>query len=465
MSDPEPVLISASQLATFQDCPVKWGYDKLDGREREESDAANQGTAIHSEVEAWFDSGVAPSKPESLALLQHLPARGEPGLRVEAPISFVWPGVDVPVLVRGYMDLFRGARAGGRPKVWDHKSTSRKKYIKTADDLKGDAQVVCYGVGARLETVWAGGELPDEVDFQWTYVIREQPKTRAPYTEPVEFTQNLTDLESGLRRWSPVVAAIAAAHQIPKGEKPRALQLHPDQAACHKYGGCPHRFVCPHYVGKPEPEPEVKPVSPEMRARLAAASAQAPRPLPSAEPTPPPMASEFTPPKMGLIDTLRIQDVPAQVVPPDAQPNVSVNDPPPPPLVEVAPKRRGRPPKDRSVAPPPAPAPLAQQISAQVDPSKSLEGQQVVLTVGPTPPPAAVTVYVDGKPTVFTEDQVEAIKNTTSTPMVPGPGPDPRQRHVVSFLTEEALRHINMGRLDQAATIVRFLADYQRMGG
>lgn len=349
MDEDSTILMSASQLATYRDCPRKWAFDKLDKVEREENDAANEGSAIHDEVEAWYLHGTPPTRPTAKALLSHLPPRDSPGLLAEEPVQFVWPGAHgEPVLLRGYVDLLQIGEDGSVT-IYDHKSTSQRKYIKTVDDLRYDPQVLAYGIGARLHAAANGRPIPETVRMQWTYVVRENPKTKPPHTEPVVLEQTTVDLEEGLRRWQDTVAdmvrATVESRSTPIGS--RALKVLSNTEACFKYGKCPFRELCPDYVGAAPPPKEVAPMSAELLAKLAAMSNATPPPAPPSDEVPAQTAvpePKFTPPPMPLLDTLRaIESSQQPVVPPDAQPNVSANDPPPPPVVTAAPKKRGRP--------------------------------------------------------------------------------------------------------------------------
>lgn len=336
--------LSASQLATYKDCPRKWYFDKVEGIERSETKATAEGTAIHSEVEGWYLNGVAPTRPTARALLSHLPKPGDGSIYVEDEVSLVWPSVE-PVLVRGYIDLL-WIRDGMSPRVHDHKTTSQKRYIKTVDDLRTDPQVLIYGLAARIRQAGLGYRPSNTIENQWTYVVREDPKTRPPHSEAVSFTQTLSELEEGLRLWSPTVTELV---QIAKrGKSPLNMaQTRADQSACYKYGVCPYNHLCPDFAGRKE-----EPMSPDILARLAAAS-NSPMTVKTPEPVTPtqsePMLTApdptpvYTPPKMPLLDTLRALESSQQpVIPPDAQPNVSENDPPPPPVAEVK-RGRGRP--------------------------------------------------------------------------------------------------------------------------
>jgi len=104
-------------------------------------------------------------------------------------------------------------------------------------------------------------------------------------------------------------------------------------------------------------------VNPAVLAHLARLGAATPAPLPENEPPKAPetaggeskpltpAATVITPPAMPLLDSVRIAlDIAPAVIPPDAQPDVTPNDPPPPPLVEVK-RGRGRPKGSVKVAP------------------------------------------------------------------------------------------------------------------
>lgn len=356
--DDSTIMVSASQLATYRDCPRKWAFDKLDKVPREENDAANEGSAIHDEVEAWYLHGTPPTRPTAKALLSHLPARETQGLLAEEPVQFVWPGAHgEPVLLRGFVDLMHMG-SDGVVTIYDHKSTSQKKYIKTVDDLRYDPQVLAYGIGARLHASANGRPIPETVRMQWTYVVRENPKTKPPHSEPVVLEQTTADLEEGLRRWqgtvTDMVRATVESRTTPVGS--RALKVLSNPEACFKYGKCPFRDLCPDYAGAAPAQKEVVPMSAELFAKLAAMSNATPPSAPPSdiEVTTAPIAApepKFEPPKMPLLDTLRaIESSQQSVVPPDAQPNVSQNDPPPPQVVQSAPKKRGRPAKIKTIA-------------------------------------------------------------------------------------------------------------------
>jgi hypothetical protein len=303
-------------------------------------------------VEDYFKHGTDPTRPEAKALLGLCPPRAD-HLIPEAEFTLAWPGEDA--LLRGKIDLVDPTQ----DLVIDHKTTSSiDRYAKSQDDLTDDAQAILYGVAYR-----AVFKNIDTIRLQWNYVKREQPKTRPPQTRAVPLTQTLAMLEAGLVKWRPVVADLV---QIAK-RRPKAEAVDPSPGeACFKYGGCHYRDRCADYAGNRKVK-ETPPMNPAVLARLAALSAGTPAPLPDFKvstdtiiddeasailesrqiATPP--TTVAPPPNMPLLDSVRIAlDIAPAVVPPDAQPDVSPNDPPPPPLVEVK-RGRGRPKKDAAV--------------------------------------------------------------------------------------------------------------------
>jgi len=376
-----PVPISASQLSTFESCKRLWGYEKVEGRRKPDTDATADGTAIHLEVENYFRHGTHPVRPESQILLTHLP-KPAPELLPEAEFTLAWPGVDA--LLRGKIDLVDPRNHT----IYDHKTTSSiDRYAKSSDELRLDAQTVMYGLAYR-----AMFSKVEEINLRWNYVKREQPKTRPPQTRPVDLVQDLTLLEEGLQKWHPVVVELV---QITKS-RVRALDIPANPGdACFKFGGCPFRDECPDYAGKRKiVEPPVS--DPAVLALLAKLGAATPAPLPDPEyvsaatPVRPPVV--LTAPTMPLLDSVRIAfDVQSAVVPPDAQPNVTPNDPPPPSVVEVK-RGRGRP---KKVTPIESVGPTAAEAEA---PWINLKDPKLNLPALPTTPRSPDTIPVRGLP-------------------------------------------------------------------
>jgi hypothetical protein len=344
----QPILISASQLANFRDCPRKWAFEKLDLIERPETAATQDGTLIHKQLEDWYRDGIAPTRPEAQAVLTHTPSRAE-HLSPEQEFQFTWPGV--PALCRGYMDLVDPATQT----VHDYKTARDiNRSAKTPEDLLLDAQGVIYGAAYRL----LHGPVP-VVNLQWTYVQREQPKTRPPKTKPVRAAQGISEMEAGIAHWTPVVQEL---YQIAT-KHTKAADVPANRSACFKYGPCPFREVCLDFGGRSEPQPEEAPMDPAVLAALASASKTKPVVKATPEPEAAPMANQ--PPPMDRLAALEADfgAVPA-IVPPDAQPNVTPSDPPAPPVQSgPAPKaKRGR----GKAAPAPADTPATTQALEEV---------------------------------------------------------------------------------------------------
>jgi len=353
-----PVPISASQLSTFESCKRLWGYEKIEGRRKPDTQATADGTAIHLELENYFRSGIEPQKPESQILLTLLP-KPHPALVPEAEFTLAWPGVDA--LLRGKIDLVDPREH----LIIDHKTTTDiNRYAKTEEQLRLDAQTVMYGLAYR-----AIFSKVDVVKLRWNYVKREQPKHRPPKVLPVDLVQDLTLLEEGLQKWHPIVLELV---QITKS-RVRALDIPANPGdACFKFGGCPFRDECPDYAGHKRKVVEPIVSDPALLALLASLGASTPPPLAepsqSAPPSPDKPPAVLVAPTMPLLDSVRIAfDVKSAVVPPDAQPNVSPTEPPPPPVVEVK-RGRGRPKKvpvesGLTVSPPPPTEPEAPWVA------------------------------------------------------------------------------------------------------
>lgn len=338
---PTPVHISASQLATFKDCPRKWAFDKLDCVPRADTAATNRGKAIHAEVEAWYKHGTAPESPEAVALLTRLPGRSS-DVHAEVDFDYVWPWAD-GVAAHGFIDLVDLSTNT----VYDHKtSKSLARAVKSEAELAVDAQTMLYGLALRVAK-----PVITEVNLQWTYVQTVSKLGQPPPLQAVPVVQDQAMLDAAIRVWTPVVEELVQL----KRRGGRAADVRADSSACYKYGPCHYRDQCVGFPQRRETQPKEPTValSPEARRAMLAASnapvASTPPPSNEGHIEPPEAAPApyREPPSMpplealsAALDAIGLAGPPQAVLPPDAQPNVSQNDPPPPPLEPV--KGKGR---------------------------------------------------------------------------------------------------------------------------
>jgi RecB family exonuclease len=385
------IALSPSQLATFQDCKRKWAFDKLDGLKRPESASANAGTAIHKEVEEWVNGLVEePKSAPAKALVQALKDRGiVPGKSAafsEVPFNFVWPNTEPPIWIRGIIDLL-DLSDPTRPQVIDFKTVSSKQGFKRADDVKAGPQGVVYPLGASLVAQDHGLPPTTETDLTWIYAVREEPTHRPAASHTAPWSVPAGAVEVGLAQLDPLVREMAALTV----KKAKALEVLANPEACFKYGPCPYREHCPDAPKKKTKESP--PVSLDALAALASLPAMTFEPAalpPEAAPAAP--QPLHTPPTMPLLEALKPDTtIAVQVVPPDARPNVSANDPPPPPAVETK-RGRGRPKGSKNAPKVDAPVEVPSQPptdNACLEPV--VEPLPVAFTVTTPPPPPPPT--------------------------------------------------------------------------
>lgn len=318
----ELVLASASQIATYRDCPRKWAFDKLDKIPRPDTNATNLGKAIHTEIENYYKDGTVPASKAAQAILTHLPAPGK-GVVPENNFQFTWPGLNV--LVRGSVDLVDT----NTNTIYDHKTTSNvARYSKTEEELAKDPQSIIYGFAYR-QIIQTG-----VLNLQWTYVESKELVTRPPHTKPVIIKQDLTDLQKGMNIMHPILEAMQEHTQ----KKRRALDIVYDREACYKFGKCPYSTICPDYASIAKPEKEFVPMNFDFLKNLtipviesAPATPQVVIAPQHTEEPPEQKVVDLKIPKMSILDTLAIDTTVApSVLPPDAQPNISPSDPPVP---------------------------------------------------------------------------------------------------------------------------------------
>jgi hypothetical protein len=243
----KPFHFSASQIATFRDCPSKWYFDKTTEQPRLDTASTLLGKQVHSELEAWLKRATPPSHAKAKALLPLLPVPRK-DLKVEHEIALVTPSgkakgfIDL-VVPKGFpKDLCPPSIDGRRLAVFDHKTTANiDAYAKSTQDLQTDPQALLYGLAARVMLKEAGEDPSEDIDICWNYV---QTKG-ASATKAVSFRQSLAILEDGM---APLLDEAAIMRKAME-ERPGVKDLGHSLDACDKFGGCPHRKVCPHYTG------------------------------------------------------------------------------------------------------------------------------------------------------------------------------------------------------------------------
>jgi len=214
--------LSPSQLSTFELCPRKWAWSKIEGLRLPSNAQAQFGTDVHAHLEEYLSKGTPIDLTKktgevALAMLPYAPAPGEAAIEEWFYLDF-WGH-----RLRGKKDAERFAV------VWDWKTTSDLMWAKTPETLREDIAACVYALDSMLKSGL------DYAHLRWVYAQRKKPfKVR-----PVDVTLTKDDIVPTLRRVKKIADEIA---NIPSGA--RALDLPYDANACSAYGGCPYVELC-----------------------------------------------------------------------------------------------------------------------------------------------------------------------------------------------------------------------------
>jgi hypothetical protein len=247
------ILLSASQLQLYKDCPRKWGFRYLDGIVTPPHPAALLGTEVQDEqIDPYlltgrgFDftrpSGEIANKLAPL-LPKPIPTGESPGLLLRR--KFVnMPSPTGRFAYRGEFDLWAPdsrivpglaldlASLGRRPAVLlgDIKTTGNLKYAKTAEALTTDIQAQLYAAATMFE------DNVDELDAVWFYTrTKGAHKVLRSYVR-LEGSR-VADEFGRIDALGDQLATIKRAH-------PKAETLKPNPRMCDEYRGCPYRSIC-----------------------------------------------------------------------------------------------------------------------------------------------------------------------------------------------------------------------------
>jgi hypothetical protein len=250
--------ISASQVETLRLCARKWGLDKLDGVPRPANKYAQRGTDAHLVLEEWqrdgkiidFDSDIG--KIVS-AGLRFLPRPGT--LLTEYNFKFRTG----TATYHGKMDL-KGGGASPIREIWDHKTSTDLRYMKTPEKLRSDPQANIYAMSEIEEAALANQRI-ERIEQNWVYYLADpkKPKSRKVQLHvlpdkdtriPVcpddvkkehfgimyydELHERFAEIEKDAKK-------ILQYHLLHEQKQITGATLPYDVSACDAYGGCPYR--------------------------------------------------------------------------------------------------------------------------------------------------------------------------------------------------------------------------------
>lgn len=219
-------MLSASQIATWDDCPRKWAWQSVRKLRGPPGHAAELGSAVHGQIEQFLKF----RKPLDLltpagqiaATGAHLWPRNVTIEQVERPFKISLGAVPF----RGFVDLDLGAT------IVDHKTTSNFGWAKTPEQLTTDPQAVLYAAHAIEEM----GDVP--ITLRWIYY-----RTLPPHRKPAEVREARVTL-SILRPTLERIERSGAVMELLAARNVDPLSLPPDVRTCEKYGGCAYRSLC-----------------------------------------------------------------------------------------------------------------------------------------------------------------------------------------------------------------------------
>ena len=385
---------SASQVSTFELCPRKWAFKKIEQVPDPGNRFSSLGKEVHALLEAWFTSGEVPDHETragriARAILTQLPPPQTPGIEVEQEIRTSLGGVPF----KGFVDL-RILEGRDVPFVSDHKTTSGLQWAKSPDDLVSDVAATIYAADAMSAT------MIKTADLQWTYATtRGKTIHTLPVCRRVTFDEILPRLEK-------TANAARTMREIFEA-KPKALEVPYDAAGCEAFGGCPYRDRCnltatERIRSVMTQETEHSNFLKKLRAKRGDNGAQAPTPHPApAEPAPVPTTA----------GTINPTEAPAVVAP---------SPPPEKPKGKTKGKRKRRTKAEMQAAR--AAQAAAEDVDTAVAKDNATPAEQAAATAlgAPVKPPSSPSKAVAGTRAVPSPPPVTAAPSPPQGPAIAG---------------------------------------------
>jgi len=297
--------ISPSQVETKRLCLRKWGLEKLDRVPKPENKYASRGTDCHFTLEGWQRDG------------KEIDFTTDTGKIVSSGLKFLpRPGTHIVehnfvfrterATYHGKMDL-RGVLASPIQVVWDHKTTTSFKWLKPPEVLRRDPQANIYASAAIAESK-ENGVLFERVEQNWVYYLADpdKPKSRKvqlhvlaneSVRKPVRDTKLVKPEHFGIMylpelqdRFGEIEEDAVELLQL-YHDKPKAMELPYNAAACSAYGGCPYKnnpckLTMSERIISMEAQTAKTSLADKMRAKLGMGGSTAPADKPAASEEP-----------------------------------------------------------------------------------------------------------------------------------------------------------------------------------
>lgn len=262
--------LSASQIETFNDCPAKWGYDKVERIPRPPNKYAQRGTAVHAVGEDWLDRGIEIDLSTDAGKIFGAGVKFLP-LPKTGLIEYEFWLTTETALYRGKWDRWKPFE-NYRTTVHDHKSTSDFKWLKPFDVLRTDVQANIYAVAAlkaasyvNIKKLDPTANLPDApidpehllADLNWIYYLANPKKPAARRVNLIVLPNDAVDEPARPDKVRPEHFGVIRQSELEENwteientankmldvfrQGARASDLEKKLSACEKFGGCPYR--------------------------------------------------------------------------------------------------------------------------------------------------------------------------------------------------------------------------------
>lgn len=302
--------VSPSQVETIRLCERKWAFDKLDKIPGKPNIYAQRGTEAHTVLERWQSDGTPIDFDSDIGKivapgLRFLPKPGT--LKVEGSFVFQTPNATYHGIKDGRRKLFRVRE------VWDHKTTTNFKWLKTPERLRRDPQANIYAMSEIVDAQEAG-EVLERVEQNWIYYLTDPQKPRARRVQlhvlldksvkvpscskdvkPEHFGVMYQDeLSERFSEIEETAAKILNYHKLFSSGDIRGAQDVPyDVEGCDAFGGCPYKGVqCVLTFGERVRAMEAKMnLADKMKAAIKAEGSKEKPPAAASSPKPSPEAA------------------------------------------------------------------------------------------------------------------------------------------------------------------------------